>query len=303
MERRQQSVFVAQPARNTSTDYTQGNTWQWLFKTPQGKMLQGIELDIIVTTVGAGMATTNISNLLQRFICQNEKGVTTLDIDKYTIDLSCIVGAATAWSNGYDNIPRTTDVCRDPANVAGGAAGLFGNYRIHAPLPGDTHLFTFVTPGILATWTGATGGSVSVNITPIWCDLITDGVTRENFTLFAKQKTGSATFKFNGAETIAIENAAELTTIASGFDIAGGLTNEQILTYECYANDAMRGFAVDGASVATRSKVVKDPYTAADMFVLIKKIDGGADCVINTSAATTIKAVVYGQRDVTEVPV
>lgn len=303
MERRQQSVFAAQAARQTSTDYTQGNSWQWKFVTPAGKMLQGVVLDLIVTTAGAGMATTTMANLIQKFQCLNDSGVTTLDVDKYTIDLACLIGAATAWTNGYDSIPRTTDVCIDPANAATGVTAKYASYRLHAPLPGNTHLFTLVQNGILPTWTGATGGSVSASITPIWCDTITDGVTREQFTLFAKQKASNTSFKFNGAEMIAISNPSELTTVLSGADIGGSLTNEQILEYENFANQAMRGYGINGAGTAARTLVLQDPYTAADQYTLIKKIDGGYDCVISSSSSITIKAVVYGQRDTQQVPV
>jgi len=301
MARVEQSRFDVPPSRSVSSAYNTGNTWNWVFGTPPGKQLQGFLIDALVTTVGAGMATSTMANILQTFQAQNEKNIQTLDVDKYTIDEACAVGAAMAWSNGYNDIPRTTSLVRDPANVATGGS-FYASWRLHAPLPGNKHIVTIVTPGILATWAGATGGSIAMFVVPIWADIIFDGVQRKQYTLYAKQTATNTRFNYNGVEIIALIAAVEWTTIASGIDIGGTMSYDQILEYESIANDLMRGFLVDGTSTATHSKVLVDPFTGSDAFVLAKKVDDSVVANITVNTSTTVKTVVYGQRDVREVP-
>lgn len=300
--RMEKAVRQVPPSRIVLPGFNQPFSFEWNFVPPKGKQLTRLFIDAKLTTTGAGMTTAVTSAIFDKIQAFNVETGQIMDIDKFALDMACITLAGFNRRDEYaDEIPRTTNVVRDPPNVATGAT-LYGSWNLRAPLPGKAIKLIITTFNLQIVFgAGMTAGTLSLQVVPIWG--LVDVEPAKEYTIFARQFTSIPKVVVSGAEYIAMTAASEISSIAGNLDIGGPMTTEEVLRLEAMTNDELRGFAADGSSTATDTLPVKDPVTTTDVFVLYKKFDQAQRANLIFNSAATVRVIVLGQKAVTEVAV
>lgn len=291
-------TYVYPSARKTPTAYDAPATLEWIFDIPDGKMLTGFILDAKLTTVGAGMSLTRISQIFQK-IRAFADGKLALDIDQYTLDL---VPMSTHWARHQDDYADVSigtqgvtisKLTQDDINVATGAA-MYGYWNCAIPLPvQDQVRFQIDTYGGPAVFgAGMTGGVPQLSIVPIFANI----GKRKQYNLYAKRLSSVLRASYRGIEIGAFYATAEFNTISNGIRLGRDLTPEQIFAIESIqANNLMVMAEGSGAKVDNRLNTIKDPFTNAAVFVLADKFDGQAPADFAFTTSQNLQAVVLSE--------
>lgn len=283
-------------SRKTPTAYNVPASLEWIQDVPENKMLAGFIFDVKLTSVGAGMSTTRVSQIVKSLKCYAD-GKLALDIDQYALDLVPIV---TNWAKHADDYASGTEqvgtaatqgvLVRDDANVATGAS-MYGFWKIHAPLPAARQLrFQLETyDGTAVFGAGMTGGVPDFSIVPIWANV----GSRKQYNLYARQLSSVLKASYRGVEVGAFFTNAEWNTVSNGIKLGDALTVEQIYAIQSDVGNRMSVFApAVGSAVNGRLLTFQDPLTAADTYVLANKFDGQAAADIAFTTSKTIQAII-----------
>lgn len=294
-------TWVFPSARKTPTSFSTPASLEWVYDIPPGKMLAGFIFDAKVTTVGAGMSLTRISQYIQKFRAFAD-GKLALDIDQYTMDLCPIV---TQWSKHHDDYAdltftgasstSSTVLVQDDINVATGAA-LYGFWHVAAPLPVKNQIkFILDTYGGQTVFgAGMTGGVPEFSIVPVFANI----GQRKQYNLYAKRLSSILRVSYRGVEVGVFGTTSEWNTISNGVKLGGELSPEQIYANQSIQGNAMAAFAPKGGSVVNgRLAGFKDPLPDTGLFTLANKFDGQAAVDLSFTTATDVKAVILSEAD------
>jgi hypothetical protein len=298
MTRTEKGILTVPGARQSPPAFNQSGSLPWTFQVPTGKALQGLRISALLTTVGAGMTTTRLSQIFQAIKVYNANGLIA-DIDQYTLDLLAAVSHALKHTDDYLNRPTNTDVVRDPANVATGAA-LYGSWDIHCPLPGDVFkvlIELFDSTAVFGA--GMTGGIPSISVVPIWTNSNQNNLKKQ-YNIFAKRLVNVTHRALQGVEMICISALVDIATIGPGLDLGGKMTVEEMTERQSIANDMLRGLLVDGTA-SLRTLLVRDPLTNANTYLLIKKADDAFIANLDLTTGSDLKVMAWSELQVEKV--
>jgi hypothetical protein len=299
----QQSVKTEKPtwtypgSRQTPTVYNNPDNLAWYIDVPAGKMPAGFTLDVKLTTVGAGMSLTRVSQIFKNIQVFGD-GKLVGSLDQYTLDL---VPITLGWARHNDDyadvdigqLATGRYLVQDDVNVATGAS-MYGIWQINCAFPAAKQLKIAIQTYDMTKVFGAgmTGGVPSISVVPKWAPL----GKRKQYKLFAQQLNSETKVNYRGVEIGAFFTTAEWNTITSSVKLGGELTVEQIYAIQSNVGNALSLWAqAIGSAVDGRLTTILDPLTAADVYVLANKFDGQAAAELSFLAPTTVKAIIMSE--------
>lgn len=292
-------------SRQTPTAYNNPQTLEWTFDVPAGKMPAGFVLDTKLTTVGAGMSTTKLSQIFKSIRIYGD-GILTADIDQYCLSLLPI---SLGWARHNDDYADVSVgqmatgrfLVKDPSNVAGGAT-LYGYWDLPLPCKGLSQIRVVIEVNSMTAVFGAgmTGNTPSISVSAKWANL----GARKQYNLYAKQRSNVSLAKYAGVEVGAFFAASQWNTISNSTTLGGQLQVEQIFAIQSEIGNHMQLWApVIGAAVDGRLTTIQDPATDTNTYVIAGKFDGQTTGEFNFSSAQTLKAVILTEADPLKVEV
>lgn len=300
-------TWIYPEARKSPETFNQSGNLKWVIDIPKGKMLAGLVVDALLTTVGAGMSLTRISQMFKSIRAYADGKEKVLDIDQFCLD---VVPIATHWARHKDDYaglivgPQgalTSKVVQDDVNVATGAA-MYGYWDIAAPLPVKDQLVvsidTFSGPSVFGA--GMTDGLISISVVPVFANI----GKRKQYNLYAKQLANVPRIAYRGIEVGAFFNANEWNGVTNAVTLGDTLSTEQIYAIESIQGNAMQVYSnTVGALVNGRLKTIQDPLAVADSYILADKFDGQASASFSFVSNQTLKAIILSGMPVDDIEV
>lgn len=292
-------------SRQTPTAYNNPQTLEWIFDVPAGKMPAGFVIDTKLTTVGAGMSLTRISQIFKSIKIYGD-GELSADIDQYLLSMLPI---ALGWARHNDDYADVSIgqlatgrfVVKDGVNVATGAS-IYGYWDLPLPCKGTRQIKVVMEIYDLTQVFGAgmTGGVPSISVAAKWANR----GSRKQYNLYARQVSSILRAKYAGIEIGAFFNSVEWNTVSNGFKLGGDLSVEQVYAIQNQMGNHMSLWApVIGSAVNGRLTTIQNPQTVADVYVLAGKFDGQTTAEFNFTSSTTVKAVILTDADPSKVEV
>lgn len=300
-----ESVITEKPtwslpsSRQTPTAYNNPQTLEWIFDVPNGKMPAGFVLDAKLTTVGAGMSLTRISQIFKSIKIYGD-GILTADIDQYLLSLLPI---ALGWARHNDDYADVSIgqlatgrfVVKDGVNVATGAS-MYGYWDLPLPCKGmkQIRVVAEIYDMTAVFGAGMTGGVPSISVAARWANK----GARKQYNLYARRVNSILRAKYAGIEIGAFFNTAEWNTISNGYKLGGDLSVEQIYAIQSQVGNHMTLWApVIGSAVNGRLTTIQNPQTVADTYVLAGKFDGQTTAEFNFTGSSSVSAVILTDAD------
>jgi hypothetical protein len=299
----EQSIKTEKPtwsypsSRQTPTAYNNPSTLEWVADVPAGKMPAGLIIDAKLTTVGAGMSLTRLSQIFKSIKVFGD-GNLVADIDQYTLDLLPIALGWARHSDDYADIEigqldTGKYMVRDEINVATGAS-MYGLWDLNVALKAAKQIRIVVeTYDMTAVFgSGMTGGIPSISVVPKWAN----AGKRKQYNLYARQLSSVLRAAYRGVEIGAFFKAAEWNTTSNGTKLGGDLSVEQIYAIQSNVGNTMCLWAqARGSQVNGRLTTILNPLDGADTYVIANKFDGQTAAEFAFTTAQTLSAIILSE--------
>lgn len=296
----QQNIKTEKPtwsypsSRQTTTAYDNPQTLKWVKDVPAGKMPAGFFIDVKLTTVGAGMSLTRVSQIFKSLKIFAD-GKLAVDIDQHTLDLAPIF---LNWAKHQDDyadlvfaqLDTGSRVVKDDINVATGAA-MYGSWDLPIPVPAAKQIRVEAELYAMTSVFGAgmTGGVPSISVVPKWAN---QG-RRKQYNMYARQLSNVVRAAYRGIEVGAFFKTSDWNTGNNGLKLGGDLSTEETWAIQSnVGNNMLQYAAVRGSLVDGRLNTIVDPLTAADTYCIANKFDGQTSAEFAFSSATSVKALI-----------
>jgi hypothetical protein len=273
-------------ARQVYNVHNQGTVLSWDLVAPKNKMLQELRVDCRISLTGTAAGSVLLHKIFNTIKVVSEQG-SVMTVENDAIPMAVVASHAFREDDVFEASPSNTDIVRNPA-ITAAATNYDGSYRFHAPLPGTKFNVAIDLNAFVAAVTWATAATFDITVSAVWAPL----KGQSQYLILGNRVSALTSKKYRGVSKVLIANATEWSTVLSAIKMGSALSAPQIGINEDISNDQLRGLAVDGTGT-TRTLPIKDPATAATVYVMTRELDEPGDVSIETSSAQTFSAVVF----------